>query len=162
MSANTHAAPRSAATPNTGSAATATTSAVANPGRVRPVYRNINVADLTHYRLPLPGIVSILHRVSGALMFLALPLVLWALDASLASQTSFNALHAAATSPLARIFWCVLVWALLHHLCAGVRYLLLDLHVGVDKVRARRGALVVFVVSVPLAAVCALKIFGAF
>ena len=112
----------------------------------RPVYLN-----LVAIRLPLPGIVSILHRVSGAALFLfAIPLVLWAVQASLASPESFAALQAAFAHPLAKLLTIGLVWAYLHHFCAGIRYLLLDLHVGDDLAPARRSSMAVIAVSLAL------------
>jgi len=126
----------------------------------RPQFRNIRIADLVHYRLPVPGIVSILHRISGMLIFLLLPLLLWLFDLSLSSDRSFDRLVALCSGTLARLVLLGLGWALLHHVCAGVRFLLLDVHIGTDKAAARRGAWVVFAVSLPLAALFALFLFG--
>jgi len=133
-----------------------------NAATKRPTIRNLDLPQLMKYRLPAAGILSILHRVSGALMFLLLPFALWLFDMSLTSEISFERLVAAASNPLVKLVAAGLAWALIHHCCAGIRFLLLDLHIGVDKVRSRRSALVVFGVSLPLAAIVALKIFGAF
>ncbi|HUN93583.1 MAG TPA: succinate dehydrogenase, cytochrome b556 subunit [Burkholderiaceae bacterium] len=122
--------------------------------------RNISIGDLSAYRLPPPGVVSILHRVSGVLMFLLLPFVLWLLDLSLTSEDSFERLRAAAQTPLVRIVASVLAWGFLHHLAAGVRFLLLDLHVGVDKPAARRSAVIVLATGIVLGIAAALWIFG--
>lgn len=134
--------------PNTSSAA----------GR-RPI-RNIGIADLIAYRLPVPGVVSILHRVSGLLMFLLLPLVLWIFDLSLSSTRSYDRLVAFCQGAVARLVLLAVGWALLHHMCAGVRFLLLDRHLGLERGAARRSAWIVFAVSIPLALFLALFLFG--
>jgi len=112
----------------------------------RPVY-----LDLPRIRLPLPGIVSILHRVSGALLFLAgIPLLLAGIAFSLASPDSYAQLKAAFAHPLAKLVLVGFVWAYLHHLCAGIRYLLLDLLKGIELGPARRSSVVVLAVSLAL------------
>lgn len=126
----------------------------------KPEFRNIHVTQIVGYRLPAPGMVSILHRVSGALMFLLLAVVIWLLQLSLTSELSFMKLKDVASQWWAKLLFLALAWALLHHLVAGVRYLLLDLHVGVDKAASVKSALVVFAVSLPLALLAALRIFG--
>jgi succinate dehydrogenase / fumarate reductase cytochrome b subunit len=122
--------------------------------------RNIRPADLIAYSLPLPAKVSILHRASGLLLFLLLPLVLWLFDLTLSSERSFERFQSFLASPLSRIVLVGLSWALLHHLCAGIRFLLIDLEIGVDRVPARRGAAIVLAVSLALTALAALRIFG--
>lgn len=104
----------------------------------RPVY-----LDLLRIRLPLPGWVSILHRVSGALLFLALPLGVWALSVSLSGEAGFQQAAAWMSHPLARLCMLGLVWAFAHHFFAGLRHLALDVHWGVDLRRARQGSLAV-------------------
>jgi succinate dehydrogenase / fumarate reductase cytochrome b subunit len=126
----------------------------------RRLIRNISISDLVHYRLPVPGILSILHRVSGALMFLSLPVLLWLFDLSLKSEGSFERLRALASNALVRILFLAAAWALLHHTCAGLRYLALDLDIGVDRPAARRSAWIVFAVSGLLTAGAALVVFG--
>ena len=106
--------------------------------------------DLTTIRLPLPGKVSILHRVSGVGLFLCLPLLLWLLSASLASPESFSTLKSVASMLPVKVVLAGLLWAFVHHFCAGIRFLLLDLHVGIEKEAARKSAGVVFAVSIPL------------
>lgn len=109
--------------------------------------------DLTSIRLPLPGKVSILHRVSGAGIFLMLPLLLWIFQTSVTSPESFEAFKAVASHPLAKLILAGLIWAYMHHFCAGIRFLLLDVHVGVELQPARQSAAVVLAVSLVLTAV---------
>ena len=126
----------------------------------RQVIRNISIVDLVRYRLPVSGVVSILHRVSGALMFLLLPLTLWLFDLSLRSEVTYQQLRQVAGGWFAKLVLSALAWALLHHLVAGLRHLALDLDLGVDRIAARRSGWIVFAVSVPLAVWAALIIFG--
>lgn len=129
----------------------------------RPQFRNIHVSQILQYRLPAPGIVSILHRVSGALMFLlGLPFALYLFEQSITSEISFDNYLAIVGSVPGRLALLVLAWAYLHHFCAGIRYLLLDLHMGVAKEQARASARVTLGVSLALTALVALKIFGVF
>jgi len=106
--------------------------------------------DLTSIRLPLPGKVSILHRVSGVGLFLFLPVLLWLFSASLTSADTFADFKAVLASLPAKVIVAGLLWAFVHHFCAGIRFLLLDLHVGIEKEAARQSAVVVFAVSIPL------------
>lgn len=106
--------------------------------------------DLTTIRLPLAGKVSILHRVSGAGLFLMLPVMVWLFGASLGSPESYATFKALAASLPAKVIFAGLLWAFVHHFCAGIRFLLLDLHVGIEKEASRKSAAVVFAVSIPL------------
>jgi len=106
--------------------------------------------DLTTIRLPLAGKVSILHRVSGAGLFLFLPLLLWLFSASLASAESYATFKSLAASLPAKVIFAGLIWAFVHHFCAGIRFLLLDLHIGIEKEAAGKSAAVVLAVSIPL------------
>ena len=127
----------------------------------RPQFRNIGIAQLASYRLPLAGKLSILHRVSGALLFLCLPLVILPLfAASVAAPQTFAAVAYYAGNPIVKLVFLVLVWGYLHHFCAGIRYLMLDLHIGIDKQSSKKSAGVVFGVSLALTLVFALKLFG--
>jgi len=109
--------------------------------------------DLTTIRLPLAAKVSILHRISGAGLFLCFPLLLWLFDASLASQESFAAIRSLAASWPVKVILAGLIWAFVHHFCAGIRFLLLDLHVGVGKEASARSAAAVLAVSIPLSVI---------
>ena len=106
--------------------------------------------DLPKIRLPLPGFVSILHRVSGAALFLSTPFLLYLLQLSLDSPQSFESFKAAVAHPLVKLVLLGLLWALLHHLCAGIRFLALDLHMGVALRPARSSAVAVLAVSLIL------------
>jgi succinate dehydrogenase / fumarate reductase cytochrome b subunit len=137
-------------------------SSLLSTARNRPQYRNIHVSQIVQYRLPPAGVVSILHRVSGAALFLFLPLLLWLFDLSLISELSFARLKDLAGQWWVKIILFGLVWAFLHHLVAGIRYLVLDLHVGLDKGPSRSSAITVFVISLPLAVIAGLRLFGVF
>jgi len=106
--------------------------------------------DLPKIRLPLPGIVSILHRISGALMFIAIPLALWLLAGSLSSEANYDAFRGFISHPIVKLGLIALLWAFLHHATAGVRFLLLDAHRGTELATARATAKVVLVVSLLL------------
>ncbi len=126
----------------------------------KPVYRNIGLAQLIQYRLPWAGKVSILHRISGAVLFLMLPFLLYLFDQSLASEMSYQNFQAIMGHVLVKIICLGLIWAFLHHFCAGIRYLLLDLEIGVEKADANRSAIVVFFLGLALTAIVGLKLFG--
>lgn len=132
----------------------------------RPEFRNINFFnDLPGYRLPPAGIVSILHRVSGVLIFLLLPFVIWLFDTSVSSEISFARFRAAfnvgAGGVFLKLVALALIWAYLHHLCAGVRYLWLDVsHHSVNKEFGRKSALAVLGVSLALTVILGAKLFG--
>ena len=128
----------------------------------RPEYRNIGIAQLAKYRLPLAGRVSILHRISGLLLFVALPSLLYLLDQSLTSEISFDAFKGFLANPLVKIVVLVLSWSFLFHFCAGIRFLLLDTHRAVSKEGGKQTSIVVLTVSSLLTIVVALKLFGAF
>lgn len=130
--------------------------------KARPEFRNIGVGDIARYRLPWAGKVSILHRVSGALMFLLLPFVLYLFEQSLTSEISFAKFTALLSSGFAKVVVLALIWAYLHHFCAGVRYLILDLHIGIDKTTSAKSALSVLIVSLLLTVVFGAKLFGLF
>ncbi|MFC3339642.1 succinate dehydrogenase, cytochrome b556 subunit [Paracandidimonas soli] len=127
----------------------------------RPQFRNISVPQLMNYRLPLSAKSSILHRVSGALLFLSLPLVLLPLfELSVTSPETFASIQAWASHPVCKLVLLALIWGYLHHFCAGIRYLTIDLHIGVDKESARKSAGIVFGVSLALTVIFGLKLFG--
>ncbi len=127
----------------------------------RPQFRNISIPQILRYRLPLAGRLSILHRISGMLLFFCLPLVILPLfAASLASPESFAQIAQYAGNPLVKLVLLALIWGYLHHFCAGIRYLIMDLHIGVNKEAGRKSAAVSFAVSLILTLIFALKLFG--
>jgi len=101
-------------------------------------------------KLPLPGFVSILHRISGLLLFFALPLLLLMLQYSLRSIETYTQLLAVLAHPLAKLMLLGLLWAFLHHFCAGLRYLAIDLDYGVKLAQARASSKMVLAVSLVL------------
>ena len=111
----------------------------------RPKYLN-----LFQIRLPLPGIMSIMHRVSGAVLFLALPVLLWWLQRSLASPDTFTSLWATFSHGFTKLILIGLLWGYLHHLCAGIRHLMLDLDYGTALETARLTSVLAFAVSITL------------
>ena len=118
---------------------------------------------LHEIRLPLAGFASILHRISGAGLFLMLPLLIWLLQLSLGSTQDSAATFAAITGNwLVKLVLLGLLWAFLHHFCMGIRILLIDIHVGVEKQQAHNSAMAVMVVSLGLTAILGLKLRGAY
>lgn len=109
--------------------------------------------DVSKIRLPVPGIVSILHRVSGAALFLSLPILIYLLQGSLSSAENFDNYRTLIANPLAKLVLLGVLWAFLHHLCAGIRFLLLDMHKGLELATARATAKLVLLVSLALTAI---------
>jgi succinate dehydrogenase / fumarate reductase cytochrome b subunit len=135
----------------------------------RPEFRNINaLTDLPSYRLPAAGIVSILHRVSGVLMFLLMPFIIWMFDTSVSSEYSFARFKAAFNSGLGfvpgwfvKLIALALIWAYLHHFIAGLRHLWMDVsHAAVTKEFGKSSAVVTLALSVFLTLVLGAKLFG--
>lgn len=135
----------------------------------RPEFRNINAfTDLPTYRLPLAGLVSILHRVSGAIMFLLMPFIIWMFDNSVSSEISFAKFKSAfniGMLGLPGFLWklvaLALIWAYLHHFIAGIRHLWMDTHHdAVSKEFGRSSATFTLAVSIGLAIVLGAKLFG--
>ena len=135
----------------------------------RPEFRNINAfRDLPSYRLPAAGIVSILHRVSGAIMFILLPFILWMFDKSVSSEISFATFKAAfnvGMLGLPGFVWkmatLALIWAYLHHSIAGLRHLWSDTHhSAVTKEFGKTSAIATLAISVTLTVVLGAKLFG--
>ena len=137
----------------------------------RREFRNINAfTDLRNYRLPLAGLVSILHRVSGAIMFFLLPFVIWMFDTSISSDLSFERFKSAFNAGMLGVpglLWklvaLALIWAYLHHFLAGIRHLWMDSsHKAVTKEFGRQSAAFTLVVSIGLTLVLGAKLFGAY
>jgi len=128
----------------------------------RPEYRNIGIGQIIKYRLPLAGLISIAHRISGAILFFLLPFALYLFEQSLTSEITFDTLKGIASNIIVKLFILALSWAFLFHFCAGIRHLIMDTHYAVTKEGGRNTAVVVFTVSTLLTLAVALKLFGAF
>ncbi|MBN8486693.1 MAG: succinate dehydrogenase, cytochrome b556 subunit [Burkholderiales bacterium] len=133
----------------------------------RPEFRNIHVTELKNYRLPPAGIVSILHRISGMVMFLLLPLVIWLFDTSVTSEVSFDSFRSAfeaglgpVPGVLVKLVVLGLIWAYLHHFTAGVRHLWMDATHSVTKEQGRSSAVATLAISLLLTAALGAKLFG--
>ena len=133
----------------------------------RPVYRNIDIAQIASYRLPPAGIVSILHRVSGALMFLLLPFIIWLFDTSVTSEISYERFSSAFVAGIGFVpGWFVklvslaLIWAYLHHFIAGIRHLWMDVSHNVSKEIGHASAISTLASSVLVTVLLGAKLFG--
>jgi succinate dehydrogenase / fumarate reductase cytochrome b subunit len=134
----------------------------------RPEFRNINaLTDLPTYRLPAAGIVSILHRISGAIMFLLLPFIVWMFDTSVSSEISFAKFSAAFNIGLGFVpGWLIklvalaIIWSYLHHIIAGLRHLYMDMCHAVTKEFGESSAVITLALSLGLTAVLGAKLFG--
>lgn len=114
----------------------------------RPKYLN-----LLQIRMPLPAIVSIMHRMSGAVLFLALPLMLWWLQQSLTSGRTFAEFQTLYSHPLVKLVMIGLLWGYMHHLCAGIRHVVMDLHYGLELKTVRLTSMLVLAISIALTAI---------
>jgi succinate dehydrogenase / fumarate reductase cytochrome b subunit len=139
------------------------------PAKKRPEFRNINAfTDLPGYRLPAAGVVSILHRISGVVMFMLMPFIIWMFDKSISSELSFAKFTSAFNQGLGifpgwfiKLVVLALIWAYLHHFIAGLRHLWMDVsHGAVTKDFGRQTAVFTLVVSVLLTLVLGAKLFG--
>ena len=142
------------------------TSLKEQPLKRQPVYRNIHVTDLTTYRLPPAGWVSILHRISGAAMFLLLPFTIWMFDASLTSEVSFEQFTSVFSQGafglpgwLWKLVAFALIWAYLLHFCAGLRHLWMDATHAADQRFGHISALVAIGLSSVVALALGAKLF---
>ncbi len=127
----------------------------------------MRLVDALQYRLPLAGVVSILHRASGALMLVLLPFVIWMFDTSVSSEISFDLFTSAFGSGLGflpgwfvKLVTLALIWAYLHHLIAGLRHLWMDARHAVSKEFGRQSAVVTLALSIGLTVVLGAKLFG--
>ena len=134
----------------------------------RPEFRNINaLTDLPNYRLPPAGFVSILHRISGLLMFILLPFIIWMFDTSVSSEVSFESFRSAFVAGigfvpgvLVKLVCLALIWAYLHHFIAGVRHLLMDATHSVSKEQGKSSAVITLAASIALTVLLGAKLFG--
>jgi len=137
----------------------------------RPVYRNIHVTDIVTYRLPAAGIVSILHRISGVVMFLLMPFIIWMFDTSVTSEITYDQFTSVFTAGCAdgaipgwffKLIALGLIWAYLHHFCAGIRHLLMEATHTYTKQAGKTTAVATLAVSIALTVVLGAKLFGLF
>lgn len=140
----------------------------------RPEFRNINaLTDLPSYRLPLAGWVSILHRVSGALLFILMPFIIWMFDTSISSEISFAKFtsvfrigiplnDAAVMIPgwFVKLVALAIIWAYLHHFIAGVRHIWMDINHAVSKEFGKSSAIVTLALGTGLTVILGFKLFG--
>jgi succinate dehydrogenase / fumarate reductase cytochrome b subunit len=127
----------------------------------------MRLVDALQYRLPPAGVVSILHRASGALMFVLLPFIIWMFDVSVTSEVSFERFTAAFSAGigfvpgwLVKIVVLALIWSYLHHFIAGVRHLWMDMTHSVSKEQGHSSAMFTLVASILLTLVLGARLFG--
>ncbi len=132
----------------------------------RPQFRNIHVSQIVAYRLPPAGIVSILHRVSGVLMFLLMPFIIWMFDTSVTSEVSYDVFRSAFIAGVGfvpgwflKLVALALIWAYLHHLIAGLRHLWMDATHAVTKQFGHSSAIATLAISVLLTLALGFKLF---
>ena len=133
----------------------------------RPVYRNIHITQILKYRLPPAGMVSILHRVSGAVMFFLLPFVIWMFDNSVTSEISYERFTSAFVAGVGvvpgwffKLVALALIWAYLHHFISGVRHLWMDMTHSVTKAFGHNSAVFTLSASAVLTVALGAKLFG--
>lgn len=115
------------------------------PVKSRPVF-----LEIPNIRLPIPGIVSILHRISGVILFVMLPVLLYLLSGTLSRESAFETYRAIVSNPLVKLILIGVLWAYLHHFLAGVRFLFLDAHKGLELNTARNTAKLAFTAALVL------------
>lgn len=130
---------------------------------------NMRLIDALQYRLPLAGVVSILHRVSGMMMFFLLPFIVWMFDASVTSEVSYDGFTSAFVAGIGfvpgfviKLVALALIWAYLHHAVAGLRHLWMDATHAVTKEFGHSSAVATFAISIVLTVVLGAKLFGMF
>ena len=145
---------------------------MADLSKTRPTVRpgaNMRLIEALQYRLPLAGMVSILHRASGMMMFFLLPFIVWMFDASVTSEVSFDSFTSAFVAGigplpgvLVKLVALALIWAYLHHAVAGVRHLWMDATHSVTRQQGHSSAVATLVISIALTIALGAKLFGLF
>ncbi|MFY7916683.1 MAG: succinate dehydrogenase, cytochrome b556 subunit [Rubrivivax sp.] len=137
------------------------------PEMSKPRPGTMRLVDALQYRLPAAGVVSILHRASGAIMFLLLPLVIWLFDTSVTSEISYERFTAAFSAGLlglpgwmVKVVVLALIWAYLHHFIAGVRHVWMDVTHSVTKQQGHSSAVFTLAASALLTVALGAKLFG--
>ncbi len=133
----------------------------------KPRPGTMRLVDAVKYRLPLAALVSILHRASGMLMFVLLPLIVWFFDTSLSSEISYERFSSAFVAGIGfvpgwfiKLVSLALIWSYLHHFIAGLRHLWMDMTHRVSKEQGRSSAVVTLVASALLTVLLGAKLFG--
>ena len=109
--------------------------------------KNLNILTI---RLPIPAIISILHRISGLVLFILIPIALWAFSFSLSSQDNFQTLHDKLTTPLSKVLIWLVLTPFIYHFVAGIRHLLMDVNIGVELKSGRMSAILTLIISLIL------------
>jgi succinate dehydrogenase / fumarate reductase, cytochrome b subunit len=142
---------------------------MAETTRPRPEFRNIHVTQLASYRLPVAGVVSILHRISGAILFVLMPFIIWMFDTSVTSEISYERFTSAFVAGIGFVpGWFVklvalaIIWAYLHHAIAGIRHLWMDATHAVTKEFGKSSAVATLAIGSVLTLALGAKLFGLF
>lgn len=128
--------------------------------QARREFRNVEIQQIVRYRNAFPQLVSILHRISGALIFLSLPILISLFASSVGSEAQFAALGSGVGGFFLKLILLAVLWGFMHHLCAGIRFLMLDMHYGLEKAQAAKSAKIVLGISLGLTLIFAIKLFG--
>ncbi len=123
-------------------------------------YKNINIFQIINYRLPPSGVVSIMHRISGSLIFFLLPFILYLLDQSLSSKNSYEIFRKFTSNFFIKILILSLIWLYLNHFFSGIRHLIMDLNIGLDKNISNKSAIFILIINLSLILIITLKFFG--
>ena len=143
--------------------------ATSSRSKKRPEFRNVNkLTDLPTYRMTAAAWVSILHRASGAFLFLLMPFIIWMFDTSVSSEISFARFRAVFNVGVGfvpgwffKLIALAIIWAYLHHFIAGLRHLWMDVsHSAVTKEFGKSSALFTLAISIGLTLVLGAKLFG--
>jgi succinate dehydrogenase / fumarate reductase cytochrome b subunit len=141
--------------------------ALTKAAKDRPVFRNIHITQILSYRLPPAGIVSILHRISGAVLFLLMPFIIWMFDTSVSDEISFDRFTSVFTAGAGflpgwfiKLVALAIIWAYLQHFIAGVRHIWMDITHSVSKKQGETSALFTMAASLLLTVVLGAKLFG--
>lgn len=122
----------------------------------RPIYLNLPKLGA---KMSITAKVSILHRVSGVLMFLAIPFVLSLFHKSLTNSDFYAHCYTVGSLPIMKIIYIVLIWSIMHHMCSGIRFLFIDFEKGVDRINSKRSAQAVMIISIILTIVSGILIW---
>lgn len=141
--------------------------ALTKAAKDRPVFRNIHITQILSYRLPPAGIVSILHRISGAVLFVLMPFIIWMFDTSVSDEISFDRFTSVFSGGAGflpgwfiKLVALAIIWAYLQHFIAGVRHIWMDMTHSVSKQQGKNSAVITIALSLLLTVVLGAKLFG--